>query len=83
MNKLAFIKKNHLDKNSPISPASLTISSCTCNSRSNLGSGWAEAPVASFITKETFLLDGAAPSDLEEFFREDALEARAEVKGKL
>ena len=81
MNKLAFIKKNHLDKNSPISPASLTISSFTCNSRSNLGSGLADTPVTSSITNETFLEDGAAPSDLDEFLRDEL--ARAEAKGKL
>ena len=78
--------------NSPISPASLTISSCACNSRSNLGSGRAGAPVNS-STNDTFLDvadETIAPSDLDELFLEFTSDeflrdefANAEVKGKL
>ena len=77
--------------NSPISPASLTISNCACNSRSNLGSGRAGAPVNS-STNDTFLdvADATAPSDFDELFLELASDeflreelAKAEAKGKL
>ena len=69
-------------KNSPISPASLTISSCWANWFANCGFGWAEIPVIESM-KDTFL-ELLEPSDLDEdFFRSIIGLDNTEVNGKL